>query len=97
MSDIKVGDLVVVVRGHLCDIGIIFRVSALSTAPAGWACNSCGYETRNDCGVWADGDGGREADGAPVADLRRIPPIEELDSAIAVRERQNPKDLKEPA
>ena len=46
MSEIHVGDLVMVVRGHECDVGRIFQVDGLSMDS--WYCENCGAETFDD-------------------------------------------------
>ncbi len=45
MKPISKGDLVMAVRGHVCDIGKVFTVAEIDTFECGWHCDSCGYET----------------------------------------------------
>ena len=75
---IKTGDLVVVVRGHECDLGNIFRVSKMMSAPSGhWHCLQCRWGAwSDDVGCFRDGPGGY---GAPLSWLRKIDPLDELE------------------
>jgi hypothetical protein len=73
---IKVGDLVVVVRGHVCDLGIVFAVARVETTTDYWHCAACGYVGDVTTETWAFL--GKGVDGSPLSWLRRIPPLAEL-------------------
>ena len=76
MSDIKVGDLVMVVRKHGCgcDLGDVFVVRELERSPSGYLdCSVCG--ARAFSSLDASSDHGWRA----VAALKRIPPLSELE------------------
>ena len=84
---IKVGDLVVVVRGHKCDVGAVYRVSSIQKNVHGWVCGVCGFRKLFHS-AWADrGD----CYGAPLPWLKRIPPLEELEGE------KRDEQIKEPA
>lgn len=77
---IKVGDLVMVVRNRLRPIcgcppkglGSIFRVSAINRTAA--ECEGCNTYIPKDLCAWVDG----KAFVYPLYRLKRIPPLEEL-------------------
>lgn len=77
MSAIKVGDLVQVVRGHVCDLGRIFVVASINVSYVGWHCPHCPAESHDRCD-WVD-DGVAEKSGADINWVRRIPPLSELE------------------
>ena len=73
---IKVGDLVVVVRGHSCDLGLTFTVTDIhSTWEGMWSCSKCTehwYRPESmaaTTGEWSS---------VELSNLKRIPPLEEL-------------------
>jgi hypothetical protein len=79
---IAVGDLVQVVRGHICDIGRIFIVCRIESFNW-WECPTCGCVSSyySDGAVWlADGPGNADGSGfgALISWCRKIPPPEEL-------------------
>lgn len=75
MSDIKVGDLVQVVRGHPCDLGNVGVVLDIHTWPL-WSCPKCGkYES----GPFVGATLHFPFSGAPLSWLKRIPPLSELE------------------
>ncbi len=85
MSDIKVGDLVVVVRWpheHCNSLGHILSIAALAPSSQ---CRVCGYISTETSAVtedhWA----------VPLSWLKRIPPLEELEG------QRTEEKLKEPA
>lgn len=52
MSDIKAGDLVVVISPDACcpntsDIGVIFKVAVVEYVPSHYLCHACGSSARN--------------------------------------------------
>lgn len=97
-GSIKVGDLVVVVRGNKCphchpvSLGKIFRVEELFTNEnTSWFCPSCGMkniEEKSPLDLVAVGSNGWRGS---AKRLRRIPPAEELEGV------QQKEDIREPA
>ena len=91
MSDIKVGDLVVVVRGAPCcgntqHLGLVFRVAVIF--PLEGHCNHCGEEPPPQYGA----DYELESDsGFSLSTLKRIPPLSELEGE------RTQEDIREPA
>ena len=90
MSQIKVGDLVQVVRGVPCcggfnKLGVTFKVVRFLTL-SGRICGWCGVTTtrNNACGSGM-------VSGYDVARLKRIPPLEELEGE------RTEETLREPA
>lgn len=71
---IKVGDLVMVVRGHLCDVGYVGKVLSIERWPS-WHCPVCGAHQFGD---FAGATLVRPMSGAPLTWLRRIPDFPEL-------------------
>lgn len=84
---ISVGDLVVVVRGHECDLGVTYIVGHIITAAGVWSC-PCGAREFHD-GAFVHKT--HSFYGAPVEWLKRIPPLPELESE------KNDSKLAEPA
>jgi hypothetical protein len=74
---IKAGDLVVVVRWPCCsgEVGWIFSVKELRTSSDGW-CLRCGSKTGHTGAQLKASDG---LGLVPVAWLKRIPPLSELE------------------
>lgn len=101
MSDrpIQAGDLVIVVRGHICLLnkfgGVPFRVSRIiSQFGGGWLCPVCWQgDIAQDAKLGAQLEGLHvdPHSGIPCGWLRRIPPIEELEG------QRTEEKLKEPA
>lgn len=85
MSDrpIEVGDLVVVVRGHECVVsalgGIPFVVDAVRAADERFTCSRCGADPAADAQPYAKFRGIMFC-GVPIAWLKRIPPLAELET-----------------
>lgn len=88
---IKVGDLVMVVRGHSCAMeligGVPFKVEDIAQV-SGWACNRCNAKGNGEIHFSASGHNvpkgtkllwSRGRGYLPLAWLKRIPPIEELE------------------
>ena len=78
MNDIKVGDLVVVVRGKCCQsayIGYVFKVRRLVAETR--TCKGCGQ------GYFSTfartGNRKKKPHCAPIECLKRIPPLDELE------------------
>lgn len=86
---IQVGDLVQVVRGHVCDWGRIFVVASINVSEAGWHCPHCPTESYDSC-EWVE-DGIKEGIGADITWVRRIPPLSELEGE------RTDEQIKEPA
>jgi hypothetical protein len=83
MSDIKVGDLVVVVRPRRCgcahSIGWVFKVASVAPSPRGGYCAMCGKDTFEPGTLRAYNEA---ADGySELSRLKRIPPLGELEGA----------------
>lgn len=85
MSDkpISVGDLVMMVRGHECVLaragGRPFVVTALVHPwGGGWHCGICHKDSAGPNEIGAAGLG--RGDGIPISWLKRIPPLDELES-----------------
>ena len=76
MSAIKVGDLVMVVRGHECNpmvgIGCIFVVEHIAPAFS-YGCHACGWPT-SDGQLLAYGSAGKNKGYIPLSRLRKIDP-----------------------
>jgi hypothetical protein len=82
---IKVGDLVMIVRGHECAVrlkgGIPYTVTAIvPQVGGGWYCNACNTKDHAPhdlfgAALWHTGHG----NGMPLSWLKRIPPLSELD------------------
>lgn len=92
MSDkpISVGDLVVVVRGTRCcgvagNIGLVYRV-ALIRPEAHWHCTYCRSHEREPLVAAAS-----HINGYQLSRLKRIPPLDELESE------RTDEPMKEPA
>lgn len=90
MSEIKVGDLVVVNKPAShgpCGLGLIFRVTNIRHPERGssgraWRCSFCGKSGIHQPGVGRPGglvEGYRRTKGMPLWRLKRIPPLSELD------------------
>lgn len=78
---ISVGDLVVTVRGHRCTLdavgGVPFVVDTINPpASVSWHCSRC--KSQNVASPEPSVDYGKAT--IPLSWLKRIPPIEELDS-----------------
>lgn len=93
MSDrlIQVGDLVQVVRPCGCCgttqwMGDIFRVDSIESSDDPASC--CGNEEDEMCAFASEDEGGA---GFPLAELKRIPPLSELEGE------RTEETLKEPA
>ena len=91
MSNIKVGDLVVVLRGHCGPhswTGRILTVSELLQSP--WGCSTCGniQWINETCARFHEEIGWYVC---PTRYLKRIPPLEELEG------QRTEERLKEPA
>ena len=85
------GDLVVVVRGHDCAYGYTFRVVRfVSQTGGGWTCPKCRQRDlapeELTAANWRETPGG-----FPVGWLKRIPPLDELEST------KTDEPIKEPA
>ena len=81
---IKVGDLVMVVRGHECVMqiagGVPFTVTALlSPTGGGWHCPVCNKRNAGPNVVGAEGFRASKGRGLPLHWLKRIPPLSELE------------------
>ena len=94
---IKVGDLVVIVRGHSCSmeryLGMVFVVAAIRQARCGgWHCPHC---NRND--QWGPEPAAEwvGVGNAPLSWLKRIPPLSELEGQRTEETLRLPR--KEPA
>ena len=72
---IKPGDLVMVVRGHVCDLGNVFTVAAIHPASnfGGWYCRTCGFDDSKATELFAEAVG-RPVWGALVPWLKKIDP-----------------------
>jgi hypothetical protein len=77
---IRVGDLVMVVRGNCnCNLGHMYRVARLDGLGTGWVtCKQCGSHNHFSPEQWAiANDGPNMPTGFPCAWLKRIPPLTE--------------------
>ena len=88
---IKVGDLVVVVRGHCSDVAVgkIFNVLRLS--PGMTRCIQCGRVAEVTIAVSTECGPNGVPHGSDVLNVRRIPPLDELDGV------KTEEDIREPA
>jgi hypothetical protein len=85
---ISVGDLVVVARQHCCSayLGKVMTVHAIVSMPAGYHCTQCSASI----GRAIAADGGNSYT-FPMAWLKRIPPLSELEGE------RTQEDIREPA
>lgn len=72
-QSIKEGDLVMVVRGHACDLGVTFIMGKPRSWPLGWECATCRAET---FGPYVGVHAGR-GNWPDVTWLKKIPPLAE--------------------
>jgi hypothetical protein len=93
MSDkpISVGDLVVVVRGHVCDLGETFIVTRIDRWSGGWVCTKCGEESDDDYVGASPSTDPMDRHCVPLPWLKRIPPLSELEGE------RTQEEMKEPA
>lgn len=84
MSMIERGDLVMVVRGHSCTLaelgGAVFTVAGFEEPHnGGWRCVICGKHSAgpNEIGALFEG---YPPKAIPISWLRKIPPIEDLET-----------------
>ena len=80
MKPIAVGDLVQIVRQRKCcpeetRWGFTFIVESIQHSES-WRCSHCGMTMQADTVAW----GGGPKSGAALSRLKRIPPLEELES-----------------
>jgi hypothetical protein len=85
VSDIKVGDLVMVVRGHECvvreHLGVPHTVRAIvPQTGGGWHCNKCNKYGLAQDAIWAANLDfhAHPGSGIPLGWLKRITPLSEL-------------------
>lgn len=75
MKPIAPGDLVAVVRGHACDIGLVYRVRGVYNLTGMWICWTCKARSNADHGKpWATWDKSGRGAGAPLSWLQKIEP-----------------------
>lgn len=86
---ITVGDLVQVVRGHECDLGLVFTVASIEHWQLGWYCPKCRVESY--APYTAVGPAGFPGDGVDITWLKKIPPLSELEGV------KTEEDIREPA
>jgi len=82
MSEIKVGDLVMVMRAfcpHFGKPGYVFTVLGIEAANNFEGCSQCGVANIRDGRPLAKADIGHGLGFYPLALLKRIPPLGELD------------------
>jgi hypothetical protein len=92
VSDIKVGDLVQVIKDSACpiepkpssDLGHIFtvqKISPLGNVDGSWCFNGCqSHYSNSELGAWDDGFI------LPLSRLKRIKPLDELERDQIVKE-----------
>lgn len=73
---IKVGDAVMVVRGHACDIGRVFIVKDIVDV-WGWSCDRCGAEEDEAFNVERFALEREENFGSLISWLKKISPLSE--------------------
>jgi hypothetical protein len=84
LSDIKVGDLAVIVRGNYCcnssvNIGRLVRIAEIGGAPTNWCCGCCLAVNNPTDQARLEGWNGDGNGWIGIYRLKRIPPLDELE------------------
>lgn len=84
MSDIKAGDLVMVVRGHVCNVGKVWRVHSIVRSIYPQRCMTCGavWESTHPLFVTINNSG----QGYCLDRLKKIDPPSEVEFTKTERE-----------